>query len=107
MQNKVLDLVRRGKVLICGFPSGWMDNKTFEECSEWFIAKVKQLKKDRNCDEEQKAILFLDGHGSRNNQSIMQMYKDAKIDVVIFPSHMTHILQPFDKANAHPLKQIL
>jgi hypothetical protein len=37
----------------------------------------------------------------------MRSFKNAKIDVVIFPPHMTHIMQPFDRVIARPLKDCL
>ena len=50
---------------------------------------------------------MLDGHSSRNNAEMKRKIKEANIDVVIFPPHMTHIMKPFDRVIAIPLKDCL
>lgn len=55
----------------------------------------------------QKAIFFLDGHCSRNNRQIMALFKTENIRVIIFTSHITHLIQPFDRIIARHLKDAL
>ena len=37
----------------------------------------------------------------------MKKFKKAHIDIIIFPPHLTHLMQPFDTTVARPLKQSL
>lgn len=103
----LLTAIAAGKITIGGSPNGWMNDICFEEWSKWLIQKVQNLRKTYNYDAEQKAILFLDGHGSRNNSKIMRLFKSNFIEVIIFPPHMTHLFQPFDRVVARPLKECL
>lgn len=92
----LLTAIAAGKISIGGCLNGWMNDNCFEEWSKWLIQKVQNLRKTYNYDDEQKAILFLDGHGSRNNSKIMRLFKSSNIEVIIFPPHISHLFQPFD-----------
>lgn len=103
----LLTFVASGKITIGGSPNGWMNDDCFEEWAKWLIQKVANIRETYNFDKNRKAILFLDGHGSRNNFKVMKLFKSNHISVIIFPPHMTHIFQPFDRVIARPLKECL
>ena len=107
LPKDITSLVLGGKVTVGGSQNGWMTDECFEKWAEWLIRRVAELRASYNFDADQRAILLLDGHGTRNNKDVMEKFSAAKIDVVIFPPHMTHILQPFDKVIARPLKDCL
>ena len=48
----------------------------------------------------------MDGHSSRENAFAIHLLKEAKIEVLIIPSHTSHVLQMFDVSLASPLKQM-
>ena len=48
--------------------------------------------------------MYLDGNSSRANPAAIKFMKDHAVIVVIFPSHVTHIVQPFDVSVAAGLK---
>ena len=50
------------------------------------------------------ALLILDGHLSRECPLALMFLKSHNIEVLILPSHTTHVLQIFDVALAAPLK---
>ena len=100
-------LIAGGKINIGGSPNGWMNDECFSNWSKTFIQRVKEIRKMYNFDLSQKAILFLDGHGSRNNAELMSLFKSENIEVIMFPPHLTHIIQPFDRVRARPLKDSL
>ena len=51
-----------------------------------------------------RALLILDGHLSRECPRALMFMSHHNIDVLILPSHTTHILQIFDVSLASPLK---
>ena len=53
---------------------------------------------------DKRALILLDGHTSRECPLALLLLRRACIDVVIFPSHCTHVIQLFDVAIAAPLK---
>jgi hypothetical protein len=107
MPKDMMKLVTSGKINIGGSKNGWMDDDCFSEWASWLISRVAEIREIYGYDPDTRAILLLDGHGSRNNAVVMRSFKNAKIDVVIFPPHMTHIMQPFDRVIARPLKDCL
>ncbi|KAH7826927.1 uncharacterized protein MONOS_2615 [Monocercomonoides exilis] len=53
------------------------------------------------------ALIILDGHASRHNINLWKMFSSANVDVVVLPSHTSHILQPLDLGpNAELKKQL-
>ncbi|OHT01014.1 DDE superfamily endonuclease containing protein [Tritrichomonas foetus] len=50
------------------------------------------------------ALLILDGHSSRLNKSALLYLIQHNVQILILPSHTTHLLQPFDVIVAHSLK---
>lgn len=49
-------------------------------------------------------LLFMDGHVSHVNISILRKVRANDIHIIIFPAHLTHIFQPLDLSNFFPLK---
>lgn len=47
-------------------------------------------------------VLFVDGHHSHMS---IELAREKGVNLVCFPPHMTHILQPLDVSVYHPLKQ--
>ena len=50
------------------------------------------------------ALLIIDGHSSRACPLALLLLRKASIDVLILPSHTTHVLQLFDVGLVSPLK---
>ena len=107
MPNEALPFVVSNRVDISGSSNGWMTDEIFVEWAHNFIARVEEIRQQYNCDPTRRAILILDGHTSRNQIEIMREFKQHYIDVVILPSHLTHLLQPFDVVIGRPFKQKL
>ena len=55
----------------------------------------------------QRILLLLDGHPSRKNYAAIEYPRLNGIDVLTFPSHCTHLMQPFDVLIASALKSHL
>jgi len=49
-------------------------------------------------------VLILDGHLSHTTRAVLKLARENDIHILIFPAHMTHLLQPFDLAVFFPLK---
>ena len=54
--------------------------------------------------QQQKVLLIMDGHTSRENPLALLIFKKFNIEVLILPSHTTHVLQMFDRVLAAVLK---
>ena len=107
MPNEVLPFVVSSKMDISGSENGWMTDEIFAEWATNFIERVEDIRRQYKCEPTRRAILILDGHASRNQKEVMEKFKQHFIDVVILPSHLTHLLQPFDVAIGRPFKQKL
>ena len=107
LPRDIATFVVRGRINVGGSSNGYMQDQNFEEWSNWFIQMVIQLRKDRGYPTNQRALLFLDGHVTRNNKKVMKRFQRAYIIVIIFPPHLTHLMQPFDTTVARPLKKAL
>ena len=55
----------------------------------------------------ERALLLLDGHVSRNMSDALQLLQNAGIDLLIFPVHMTHLVQPLNRGPFGELKRFL
>lgn len=80
-----------------GTKSGWMTKSVFDlyclnlahEVSAWRATLQPELRTRR-------VLLLLDGHGSRRTARAIRYLNAFRIDVLTFPGHSTHVLQPFD-----------
>jgi hypothetical protein len=52
-------------------------------------------------------LLLLDGHTSRFTYDAINLLAQSGIDVLVFPAHCTHVIQPFDVCLGNPLKSKL
>ncbi|KAK2940328.1 hypothetical protein BLNAU_24763 [Blattamonas nauphoetae] len=55
----------------------------------------------------QRALLILDGHSSRNNLSLMSWLFENEVDVILLPSHTSAYHQPLDQVPNNTLKDKL
>ena len=77
--------------------SGWMTKLVFDlycmnlahEISAWKATLEPRLRNRR-------VLLLLDGHGSRRTAKGIRYLNAFGVDVLTFPGHSTHVLQPFD-----------
>jgi hypothetical protein len=52
-------------------------------------------------------LLILDGHISRFTYDALNLLYESGLDVLVFPAHCTHLLQPFDVSLGGALKEFL
>jgi hypothetical protein len=64
--------------------------------------KRKKLK-----NENQRALLILDGHSTRQQVEIWEEMKKQNIDAVIIPSHSSNLTQPLDQTVNGNFKRLL
>lgn len=86
--------------------SGWMTKDLFLIWVINFINFLGEYRKslDKSI-RNKRALLIMDGHGSRQCPIAIQLLETNLIDVLILPEHSTHVTQMFDVALAYPLKQ--
>ena len=101
------EFVDRGDVTFASSKSGWQTKETFLYWVICFINSISEYRRDLKPDLlDQRALLIIDGHTSRENAFALQLLEAAKIDVLTIPAHTSHILQMFDVAIASVLKRV-
>ena len=63
-----------------------------------FIPAVKQQRECLGLPPDQKAILWVDGHGSHEAPEMLQTLADEHIMLIEFVAHSSHVLQPLDRS---------
>ena len=82
-----------------------MTSKLFVSFCIFFVCNINnyRLSLPQNIRNE-KIILLVDNHTSRCNSWAIEFLARHNIDLLTFPPHTTHVLQPFDVCVAGPLK---
>ena len=85
--------------------SGWMNKKLFTYWGLIFLAEILRYRLSLPSNiRNQRILLIVDGHKSRANYFIARLFDIYGIDILVFPGHTSHLLQPFDVSIASPLK---
>ena len=85
--------------------SGWMNKNIFTYWALIFLTDISLYRLGLPIElRNQRILLLLDGHKSRNNYFVARVFDYFGIDILIFPGHTSHLLQAFDVAIASPLK---
>ena len=94
-----------GSAWFASSPSGYMTRDVF---SLWIICFINWFSQFKLSLPEgmrtAKALIILDGHSSRENPLALLLLRKANVEVIVLPSHTTHVLQMFDVGLAAPLK---
>lgn len=96
--SELSEFIRTKKIIISSSMSGWMTRDLFYEWCTHFISWHHKLYGN------QKGLLLLDSHNSRENIDALKLLKENNITVLTFPPHLTHIMQPFDVSLAKSFK---
>ena len=87
--------------------NGWMTKNLFLSWSINFVHWLTHYRASLPTNiQNAPCLLYLDGHMTRLNPAAIDYMKKHNIIVIIFPSHVSHILQPFDVGCASPLKSM-
>lgn len=95
-----------GQIWAVSSNSGWETRNTFLIWTINFINYVSNYR--LQLDEEirnNEALLILDGHNSRENPLAIYLLKKFHINVLILPSHTSHLLQMYDVVLARKFKK--
>lgn len=71
-------------------PSGWMD----EDC---FLLLLKHLRNQITCSPTKPVLIFVDGHKSHVDYSVVMYCKEQGIILQTLPPHTSHGSQPLDR----------
>jgi len=82
-------------------PNGWTDDKLG---LEW-LRHFNKHTRDRQGGNGRPRLLILDGHRSHINLEFCQYAIDNNIELLCFPSHIIHLLQPLDVGLFRPLQK--
>jgi hypothetical protein len=85
--------------------NGWITKELFIYFAFIFVQQIShyRLSLPDNIREE-RILLILDGHSTRLCFDAALIFSIWNIDVLILPSHSSHLIQPFDVAVASPAK---
>ena len=78
--------------------SGWTDSTVFIKWLKHFVYHVKPTP-------SKKVVLFVDGHVSHKSYEAIEYARANGIEMISFPPHTMHKLQPLNKIYFGPLKQ--
>ena len=84
--------------------NGWMTSHLWSIWCILFISFISTKRDARQLKREKPVILFVDGHLSRLDPFRLRLLKQNNIICIIFPSHCSHVLQPFDVGVGSKLK---
>ena len=77
--------------------TGWINETIY---SEWvrhvFIPHIVCKRTTLN-KPDARVLLLLDGHSTRSSETAKTALSAANVDVIIIPSHTSHVLQPLDR----------
>ncbi|KAA6382226.1 MAG: hypothetical protein EZS28_022245, partial [Streblomastix strix] len=76
--------------------SGFINNEIFRSWTRRFCQWKREQKRQGYFEANEKIILFLDGHQSRNDQTASQLLVEEGVTGLIFPGALTHLIQPLD-----------
>ena len=97
--------VNTGKIWLVSTPSGWMNRFAFALWAFHFAIWYNTSKDAMQSSFIHKwGLIVLDGHTSRENPLALEILRDAGINVLVLPSHTTHVMQMFDVGLAGALK---
>jgi hypothetical protein len=76
---------------------GWKTRETFFLWRVFFCHWIQQYRRDLRDAwmRESSILLIMDGHGFRGCPAALQLLKRFNIEVLILPSHSSHVLQMF------------
>lgn len=82
-----------GQIWAVSTNCGWQNRNSFIIWTLNFINRLSnyRLQLDDSI-RKAKAVLILDGHNSRENPIAIDLLKLSNIEVIILPSHTTHLL---------------
>ena len=107
LPEELKEFDERGDATFASSKSGWQTRETFLYWTICFINALSIYRRKLPADISQEdALLIMDGHSSRENPFALQLLAKNHIQVLILPSHTSHLLQMFDVAMASPLKRM-
>lgn len=90
MKPKLMDRTPPGSIGAVS-KSGWINDSLFTKWFAHFIATVQPKSRP------EPTVLLFDGHASHtNNLDVIEMARASNVQLIVFPSHCTHRLQPLD-----------
>ncbi len=101
------ELVKLGKFIWASQENGWIDIDNFKNWVKEVIKWIKLRRLIHGLPNDSKFLLFLDGHSSREHSESLKLFSENHIDVMLFPSHCSHLLQPLDVGVFGPFKKYL
>ena len=92
-------------IWVASTKSGYMTRDAFVLWTFHFVTWLSHFRTSLEPEyRENKVLLIMDGHTSRENPLALLIFRKFNVEVLILPSHTTHVLQMFDRVLAAVLK---
>ena len=106
LPEELKQFVNTGQIWVFSTSSGWMNRWAFTAWAFFFVIWYSNwISNHTETYRDQKGLLILDGHTSRESPLALQIFNTWNINVLVLPSHTTHVLQLFDVGLAGALKE--
>lgn len=83
--------------------SGWITKDLFTAFAIYFCNEISLFRITQKISED--IWLIVDGHRSRINSIAIEYFIKNRVNVLVLPSHTSHVCQPFDVGLASPMKR--
>ena len=95
--------IHQHRVYVTQSKTGWVTHPVFKEWTQWVCRWLDKYREERNL-VGHPVILFVDNAPTRRNREAMDLFRRHNVRVILFPPHLTHVLQPVDWCWAKPFK---
>lgn len=104
--KEIVNNVKYGQTFCCSTDSGWQNCNSFILYTINFINWLSSYRLTLDSSiRNNKAVLILDGHTSRENPKAIYILNMNNIEILVLPAHTIHLLQMFDVVLAKPFKK--
>ena len=78
-------------------PKHWSnESETLKLIDEVLVPHIEKVKKEKSLPDSQKSLLLWDAFKAQSTQKVKDALSANKIEFVMVPKNMTHLLQPLD-----------
>ena len=81
------------------------ESETFKLIDEVLVPHIEKVKKKKSLPDSQRSLILWDAFKAQSTQKVKDVFSANKIESVMVPKNMTHLLQPLDLTTNGSLKK--